>query len=173
MFTDIYRKYALLCLGVMGVHSASSGPDILLLLLKALISISAPFSPTRLTSWALSSSTDFSFTISCLSTGLNPVLSKRSRVAPRCTLSLSAFSARSDSLESLNQTQVSYEADSMFYDLMSKAKYLACILDTSITNELAGDVKYNQEERDRDGHAFSLLNDYLKFAEDAHDVEIA
>ena len=30
-------------------------------------------------------------------------------------------------LESLNQTQVSYEADSMFYDLMSKAKYLACI----------------------------------------------
>ena len=141
----------------MGVHSASSGPDILLLLLKALISISAPFSPTRLTSWALSSSTDFSFTISCLSTGLNPVLSKRSRVAPRCTLSLSAFSARSDSLESLNQTQVSYEADSMFYDLMSKAKYLACILDTSITNELAGDVKYNQEERDRDGHAFSLL----------------
>ena len=76
-------------------------------------------------------------------------------------------------LESLNQTQVSYEADSMFYDLMSKAKYLACILDTSITNELAGDVKYNQEERDRDGHAFSLLNDYLKLAEDAHDVEIA
>ena len=50
-------------------------------------------------------------------------------------------------MESLNQTQVSYEADSMFYDLMSKAKYLACILDTSITNELAGDVKYNQEER--------------------------
>jgi len=148
----------------------NSGPEMLLLLLKALINISAPFSPTRLTSWALSSSTDFSLTISCRSTGLNPALSKRSRVAPKRTLSLSA---RSDRLESLNQTQVSYEADSMFYDLMSKAKYLACILDTSITNELAGDVKYNQEERDRDGHAFSLLNDYLKLAEDAHDVEIA
>jgi len=111
-------------------------------------------------------------TISCLSTGLNPALSRRSRVAPKRTLSLSAFSARSDRLESLNQTQVSYEADSMFYDLMSKAKYLACILDTSITNELAGDVKYNQEERDRDGHAFSLLHDYLKLAEGAHADEI-
>ena len=42
----------------------------------------------------------------------------------------------------------------MFSDLMSKAKSLACFLDTSITNELAGDVKYNQEERDSDGHAF-------------------
>ena len=121
----------------------------------------------------MSSSIDLCLTISCLSTGLNPARSNRSRVAPKRTLSLSAFSARLDRLESLNQTQVSYEADSMFYDLMSKAKYLACILDTSITNELAGDVKYNQEERDRDGHAFSLLNDYLKFAEDAHDVEIA
>ena len=29
-------------------------------------------------------------------------------------------------LESLNQTQVSYEANSMFDDLMSKAKSLAC-----------------------------------------------
>ena len=73
----------------------------------------------------------------------------------------------------LDKTHVSYGANAMFGDLMSKAKYLACILDTSITNELAGDVKYNQEERDRDGHALSLLNDYLKLAEDAHDVEIA
>ena len=61
----------------------------------------------------------------------------------------------------------------MFGDLMSMAKSLACFLDISTANELAGDVKYNQEERDRDGHAFSLLNDYLKLAEDAHDVEIA
>ena len=45
----------------------------------------------------------------------------------------------------------------MFDDVMSKAKSLACFVDTSTTNELAGDVKYNQEERDRDGHAFSLL----------------
>jgi len=37
-------------LGVKSIHPANSGPDILLLLLKALISISAPFSPTRLTS---------------------------------------------------------------------------------------------------------------------------
>ena len=57
------------------------GPELFFLLLKALISISAPFSPTRLTSWALSSSTDFSLTISCRSTGLNPALSRRSRVA--------------------------------------------------------------------------------------------
>ena len=50
-------------------------------------------------------------------------------------------------LESLNQTQVSYEANSMFDDLMSKAKSLACFLDTDTTSELAGGIKYNQEER--------------------------
>jgi methionine-gamma-lyase len=41
-------------LGVINVHPASSGPDMLLLLLKALISISAPFSGC---------SSTFSFTI--------------------------------------------------------------------------------------------------------------
>ena len=50
-------------------------------------------------------------------------------------------------LESLNQTQVSYEANSMFDDLMSKVKSLACFLDTATTSELAGGIKYNQEER--------------------------
>ena len=60
----------------------------------------------------------------------------------------------------------------MFSDLMSKAKSLAFFLDTSITNELAGGVKYNQEERAGDGHAFSLLHDYLKLAEGAHADEI-
>ncbi len=50
MFTDIYRKYGLLCLGVIGVHLVSSGPDILLLLLKAPTNNLAPSSPTRLTS---------------------------------------------------------------------------------------------------------------------------
>ena len=95
IFVSVYTNTALNDFGVIYVHPASSEPDMLLLLLKALINISAPFSPTRLTSWALSSSTDFSLTISCLSTGLNPALSKRSRVAPRRTLSLSAFSARS------------------------------------------------------------------------------
>ena len=93
-----WLDFAFYMLGVISIHPANSGPDMLFLLLKALISISAPFSPTRLTSWAFSSSTDFSLTISCLSTGLNPALSKRSRVAPRRTLSLSAFSARSDSI---------------------------------------------------------------------------
>ena len=57
-------------LGVMNLHPANSGPDILLLLFKAPTNNWAPFSPTRLTSWAFSSSTDFSLTISCLSTGL-------------------------------------------------------------------------------------------------------
>ena len=57
-------------------------------------------------------------------------------------------------LESLNQTQVSYEANSMFDDLMSKAKSLACFLDTATTSELAGNIKYNQEERAGAGHAF-------------------
>ena len=93
-----WRWFILYMLGVISIHWDNSGPDMLFLLLKALISISAPFSPTRLTSWAFSSSTDFSLTISCLSTGLKPALSKRSRVAPRRTLSLSAFSARSDSI---------------------------------------------------------------------------
>jgi len=93
-----WRGFVFYMLGVINDHSASSGPEILLLLLKALMSISAPFSPTGLTSWALSSSTDFSLTISCRSTGLKPALSKRSRVAPRRTLSLSAFSARSVSI---------------------------------------------------------------------------
>ena len=91
-------RFAYYILGVISIHTANSGPDILLLLLKALMSISAPFSPTRLTSWALSSSTDFFLTISCLSTGLNPALSRRSLVAPKRTLSLSVFSARSNSI---------------------------------------------------------------------------
>ena len=47
----------------------------------------------------------------------------------------------------------------MFDDLMSKAKSLACFLDTSTTNELAGGVKYNQEERAGVGHAFLLVRD--------------
>ena len=68
-------------LNQLKTYPAISGPELLFLLLKALISISAPFSSTRLTSWALSSSTDFSLTISCRSTGLNPALSRRSRVA--------------------------------------------------------------------------------------------
>ena len=38
------------------------------------------------------------YTISCRSTGLMPALSGRSRVAPKRTLSLSAFSAKSDSI---------------------------------------------------------------------------
>ena len=76
-------------------------------------------------------------------------------------------------LESLNQTQVSYEANSMFDDLMSKAKSLACFLDTATTSELAGNIKYNQEERYGDGHAFLPLHDYLKLAEGAHAGEIA
>jgi len=91
-------RFVFYMLGVISIHPVNSGPDMLLLLLKALISISAPLSPTRLTSWAFSSSTDFSLTISCLSTGLKPALSRRSRVAPKRTLSLSAFSARSDSI---------------------------------------------------------------------------
>ena len=37
--------FALYVLWVINVHPASAGPDMLLLLLKALISISAPFSP--------------------------------------------------------------------------------------------------------------------------------
>ena len=48
---------------------------------------------------------------------------------------------------SLDKTHVSYEANSMFDDLMSKAKSLACFLDTATTSELAGGITYNQEER--------------------------
>ena len=61
----------------------------------------------------------------------------------------------------------------MFGDLMNKAKSLSRFLDTSTTNELAGGIKYNQEERAGAGHAFALLHDYLKLAEGAHDDEIA
>ena len=39
--------------------------------------------------------------------------------------------------------------------------------------ELAGGIKYNQEERAGAGHAFSPLHDYLKWAEGAHADEIA
>ena len=56
---------------------------------------------------------------------------------------------------------------------MSKAKSLACFLDNSITNELAGGVKYDQEERARDGHAFPLLHDYIILAKGIHADEIA
>ena len=51
-------------------------------------------------------------------------------------------------------------------DLVFRSSYHAC------RNELAGGVKYNQEERAGDGHAFSLLHDYLKLAEGAHADEI-
>jgi len=61
-------------LGVISIHPASSGPDMLFLLLKALISITAPFSPTRLTSWALSSSIVFSLTIPCRSAVVDPAI---------------------------------------------------------------------------------------------------
>ena len=74
---------------------------------------------------------------------------------------------------SLDKTHVSYGANAMFGDLMSMAKSLACFLDTATTSELAGNIKYNLEKRVGDGHAFSQLHDYLKLAEDAHDVEIA
>ena len=39
------RRFVFYMLGVMNLHPANSGPEILLLLLKALISISAPLSP--------------------------------------------------------------------------------------------------------------------------------
>ena len=58
-------------------------------------------------------------------------------------------------------------------DLSSRAKALARFLDTSTTNELAGGIKYNQEERTGAGHAFSLLHDYLKMAEGAYADVIA
>ena len=48
-----------------------------------------------------------------------------------------------------------------------------CFLDTVTTSELSGNIKYNQEERDGDGHAFSPLHYYLKLAEGAHADEIA
>ncbi|MCH2266372.1 MAG: hypothetical protein MK515_07870 [SAR324 cluster bacterium] len=73
----------------------------------------------------------------------------------------------------LDKTHVSYGANAMFGDLMSMAKSLACFLDTATTSELAGNIKYNQEERDGDGHAFLPLHDYLKLAEGAHAGEIA
>ena len=41
------------------------------------------------------------------------------------------------------------------------------------TSELAGNIKYNQEERAGAGHAFSPLHDYLKLAEGAHADKIA
>ena len=50
MFTGIYVKAALYDFGVICIHPANSGPEMLLLFLKALMSISALFSPTRLTS---------------------------------------------------------------------------------------------------------------------------
>jgi hypothetical protein len=50
VLTGIYGKAALYDFRVLSINPASSGPEILFLLLKALISLSSPFSPTRLTS---------------------------------------------------------------------------------------------------------------------------
>ena len=75
--------------------------------------------------------------------------------------------------KSLDQTHISHEANAMFPDLMSRAKSLARFLDISTTTELAGGVKMNQKEREGAGHAFSLLHDYLKMAENAYADEIA
>jgi len=45
LFTGIDGGFVFYMLGVIGIHLVNSGPDILLLRLKALISISAPSSP--------------------------------------------------------------------------------------------------------------------------------
>ena len=74
--------------------------------------------------------------------------------------------------KSQDQTHISHEANAMFTDLMSRAKSVARFLDISTTTELAGGVKYNQEERAGAGHDFPLLHDYLKLAEGAHADEI-
>jgi len=44
LFTGIDGWFVFYMLGVISIHSESTGPDMLLLLLKALISISAPSS---------------------------------------------------------------------------------------------------------------------------------
>ena len=46
----LFGRAANKLLYVLIIYPASSGPEMLFLLMKALISISAPFSPTRLTS---------------------------------------------------------------------------------------------------------------------------
>jgi hypothetical protein len=43
MFTNIYRKYVLVYLGVIDIHLVNSGSDMLLLLLKAPTNSSVPF----------------------------------------------------------------------------------------------------------------------------------
>ena len=50
VLSGIYGKAALYDFGVINIHTANSGPEMLVLFLKELMSISAPFSPTRLTS---------------------------------------------------------------------------------------------------------------------------
>ena len=50
LFSEFYEERALFDLGVEYNYPANSEAEMLLLLLKELISISAPFSPTRLTS---------------------------------------------------------------------------------------------------------------------------
>ena len=47
IFVSVYANTALNDIGVISIHPVNSGPEILLLLLKALISISVPFSPVR------------------------------------------------------------------------------------------------------------------------------
>ena len=59
-------------LHVLIISPATSGAEMLFLLLKAFMSITAPFSPTRLTNRALSFTTVFSLTIPCLSAVVNP-----------------------------------------------------------------------------------------------------
>jgi hypothetical protein len=54
----------------------------------------------------------------------------------------------------LDKTHVRYGANAMLGDLMSMAKSLACFLDTVTISELAGNIKYNQEERAGAGHTF-------------------
>ena len=49
MFTGIYSKYVLFCLGVIGIHLVNSGPEMLLLLLKAPTNNLAPFSASCVT----------------------------------------------------------------------------------------------------------------------------
>ena len=74
-------------LGVKSIHPANSGPDILLLLLKALISISAPILSNKTYKLSIEFFNWFLFNYFVSITCLNLALSRRSRVAPKRTLS--------------------------------------------------------------------------------------
>lgn len=129
-----------------------------LLYLKALFSISAPFSLTRLNSWTLSLHIVLSLTISLASIVLNPALYKWSLVAPKHEILIYALSVGSASI--LNTLGTIAEKKTLYIFLVISSAYSLRILQAYYLNYSLYSVFFYASKLPPD-HAFSSTNIYF------------